>query len=58
MFNLDAHERKQRDRDVQESAKSLLFRTSWRRIIIDEAHGLKNRKTAKSMACCDLVARY
>ncbi|KAJ2147290.1 hypothetical protein IW136_000166 [Coemansia sp. RSA 678] len=58
MFNLDARERKQRDRDVQELANSPLFQTSWRRLIIDEAHGLKNRETIKSMACCDLVARY
>ncbi|KAJ2502643.1 hypothetical protein GGH96_000932 [Coemansia sp. RSA 1972] len=58
MFDLDANERKQRDKHVQELTNSPLFWTSWRRLIIDEAHQLRNYETKKSMACCDLVARY
>ncbi|KAJ2314130.1 hypothetical protein IWW54_001101, partial [Coemansia sp. RSA 2705] len=59
MFNLSAQGRKQRDAETLElAANGPLFRTKWRRIVIDEAHELKNRKSNKSMACCDLVGRY
>ncbi|KAJ2084017.1 hypothetical protein H4R24_000366 [Coemansia sp. RSA 988] len=35
-----------------------LFKTTWRRIILDEAHVLKNRRAQKTMACSELVSQY
>ncbi|KAF7348601.1 DNA repair protein RAD5 [Mycena venus] len=37
---------------------SVLFRTKWWRIILDEAHTIKNRKTKTAEACWDLQARF
>lgn len=36
---------------------SSLFAVDWLRVILDEAHNIKNRSTKNARACCDLVAR-
>jgi len=35
-----------------------LFRVNWWRIVLDEAHTIKNRLAKMSQACCDLNAQY
>ncbi|KAJ7868591.1 SNF2 family N-terminal domain-containing protein [Mycena olivaceomarginata] len=37
---------------------SVLFTTKWWRIILDEAHTIKNRKTKTAQACWDLQAKF
>ncbi|KAJ7096037.1 SNF2 family N-terminal domain-containing protein [Mycena epipterygia] len=37
---------------------SVLFTAKWLRIILDEAHTIKNRKSKTAEACCDLRAKY
>ncbi|KAJ3025053.1 UNVERIFIED_CONTAM: hypothetical protein HDU68_007518 [Siphonaria sp. JEL0065] len=41
----------------QELKAGPLFRARWHRIILDEAHFIKNRKSAVSMACADLESK-
>ncbi|KAJ2159081.1 hypothetical protein GGF46_003281 [Coemansia sp. RSA 552] len=57
--DLNSKQREERDREVLgDSSNGPLFGVVWRRIIVDEAHELKNRTSIRSVACCDLVARY
>ncbi|KAJ2356177.1 hypothetical protein GGF43_002239 [Coemansia sp. RSA 2618] len=58
VFDLSEHDRELRDNSSLAASSCALFRVRWRRIIVDEAHELRNRKSKKSMACCDLVAQY
>ncbi|KAJ7150906.1 SNF2 family N-terminal domain-containing protein [Mycena crocata] len=37
---------------------SVLFTIEWGRIVLDEAHTIKNRKTKTSEACCNLSAKF
>ncbi|KAJ2833262.1 hypothetical protein FBU31_001935 [Coemansia sp. 'formosensis'] len=57
--SLSEAERELRDQKVVAPGQfGSLFGVKWRRVILDEAHEIKNAKTKKSMACHDLVARY
>ncbi|THV01686.1 hypothetical protein K435DRAFT_817999 [Dendrothele bispora CBS 962.96] len=38
--------------------KDALFRAQWCRIVLDEAHKIKNRKTQVAGACCALDAKF
>ncbi|KAI0080447.1 hypothetical protein K474DRAFT_1682619 [Panus rudis PR-1116 ss-1] len=38
--------------------KDALFRVKWWRVILDEAHNIKNRATKSAKACCALDAKY
>ncbi|EIW53650.1 uncharacterized protein TRAVEDRAFT_133687 [Trametes versicolor FP-101664 SS1] len=38
--------------------KDALFRVKWWRIVLDEAHNIKNRNTKAAIACCALDAKY
>ncbi|KAI0922976.1 hypothetical protein AcV5_009827 [Taiwanofungus camphoratus] len=38
--------------------KNALFRVKWWRIVLDEAHNIKNRKTKTAEACCALESKY
>lgn len=35
-----------------------LFHVKWWRIVLDEAHNIKNRKTKAALACCDLEGKF
>ncbi|KAI0753220.1 SNF2 family N-terminal domain-containing protein [Daedaleopsis nitida] len=39
-------------------ARDALFRVKWWRIVLDEAHNIKNRNTKSAIACCALDAKY
>lgn len=51
-------EDKQDDGAESEKADATLLRIVWERIILDEAHNIKNRKSLSAMACCRLRARF
>ncbi|KAI0640403.1 SNF2 family N-terminal domain-containing protein [Trametes meyenii] len=38
--------------------KDALFRVKWWRVVLDEAHNIKNRTTKAAVACCALDARF
>ncbi|KAG6919121.1 hypothetical protein DXG01_008928 [Tephrocybe rancida] len=38
--------------------KSALFGVKWWRVVLDEAHNIKNQKTKGAIACCELEAKY
>ncbi|KAI0693693.1 SNF2 family N-terminal domain-containing protein [Cerioporus squamosus] len=38
--------------------KDALFRVKWWRVVLDEAHNIKNRNTKAAIACCALDAKY
>ena len=38
--------------------KDALFRVQWWRIVLDEAHNIKNRNTKSAQACCALRGKY
>ncbi|KAH9847016.1 SNF2 family N-terminal domain-containing protein [Lenzites betulinus] len=38
--------------------KDALFRVKWWRVVLDEAHNIKNRNTKSAIACCALDAKY
>ncbi|KAH7882890.1 SNF2 family N-terminal domain-containing protein [Phlebopus sp. FC_14] len=38
--------------------KDALFQVKWFRIVLDEAHNIKNRNTKAALACCELEGKY
>ncbi|EIW80017.1 hypothetical protein CONPUDRAFT_126467 [Coniophora puteana RWD-64-598 SS2] len=38
--------------------KDALYRVKWFRVVLDEAHNIKNRNTKSAIACCALEAKY
>ncbi|KAF9260752.1 hypothetical protein L218DRAFT_906857 [Marasmius fiardii PR-910] len=38
--------------------KDALFRVKWFRVVLDEAHNIKNRNTNGAKACCELEAKF
>ncbi|KAH7910542.1 SNF2 family N-terminal domain-containing protein [Hygrophoropsis aurantiaca] len=38
--------------------KDALFRVKWFRVVLDEAHNIKNKNTKASIACCELQGKY
>ncbi|PVU99823.1 hypothetical protein BB559_000382 [Furculomyces boomerangus] len=59
MIDLDSEKRKIRDeRIIKMSKGSGVFGVRWRRIILDEAHKIKNPSSIASRACSDLFGRY
>ncbi|KAI0364994.1 hypothetical protein BV20DRAFT_955118 [Pilatotrama ljubarskyi] len=38
--------------------KDALFRVKWWRVVLDEAHNIKNRNTKSAIACCALDAKF
>ncbi|PCH37549.1 hypothetical protein WOLCODRAFT_92425 [Wolfiporia cocos MD-104 SS10] len=38
--------------------KDALFRVRWLRVVLDEAHNIKNRLTKSAIACCALESKY
>ncbi|KAF9242263.1 SNF2 family N-terminal domain-containing protein [Melanogaster broomeanus] len=38
--------------------KDALFQVKWFRIVLDEAHNIKNRNTKAALACCELEGKF
>ncbi|KAJ8092278.1 hypothetical protein PM082_023881 [Marasmius tenuissimus] len=47
-----------RARKVKGKAKDALFRVKWLRVVLDEAHAIKNRNTNAAIACFELESKY
>ncbi|XP_046736506.1 transcription termination factor 2 [Diprion similis] len=45
-------------RDYKVNATSILYKINWKRIILDEAHIVRNHKSQASEAVCNLCGRY
>ncbi|KAI0320422.1 SNF2 family N-terminal domain-containing protein [Amylostereum chailletii] len=43
---------------AKRSVKDALFRVKWFRIVLDEAHNIKNRNTKAAQACCALEGKF
>ncbi|XP_025197346.1 MATH and LRR domain-containing protein PFE0570w-like [Melanaphis sacchari] len=44
--------------DYKKQKSSSLFQIKWRRIILDEAHQIRNKKTQTSLAVCSMMSIY
>ncbi|TFK75607.1 hypothetical protein BDN72DRAFT_831922 [Pluteus cervinus] len=42
----------------KKAAKTALFKLKWWRIVLDEAHNIKNHNTKGAVACCALEGKY
>ncbi|KAH9941545.1 SNF2 family N-terminal domain-containing protein [Amylocystis lapponica] len=45
-------------RKTTKKNKDALFRVQWWRIVLDEAHNIKNKNTKAAIACCALEAKF
>lgn len=43
---------------IRSLRQGALFRVVWKRIIIDEGHVIRNHKTKKAQALCELEAKH
>jgi SNF2 family DNA or RNA helicase len=49
---------KKRSATASGKKKDALFRVKWWRIVLDEAHNIKNRNTKAAQACCALEGKH
>ncbi|RDB17334.1 hypothetical protein Hypma_001783 [Hypsizygus marmoreus] len=47
-----------KSRRTKSPKKSALFQVKWWRIVLDEAHNIKNVKTKGAIACCELEGKF
>ncbi|TDZ15639.1 DNA repair protein RAD5 [Colletotrichum orbiculare MAFF 240422] len=48
----------ERFREWEEERTGKLFKMKWHRVVLDEAHMIKNHKSSTAQACCKLAAKY
>jgi len=51
-------ESKKKSATTSGKKKDALFRVKWWRVVLDEAHTIKNRNTKAAQACCALESKY
>ncbi|KAF8497540.1 SNF2 family N-terminal domain-containing protein [Russula emetica] len=51
-------EKKKKSATASGKKKDALFRVKWWRIVLDEAHNIKNRNTKAAQACCSLEGKH
>ncbi|KAH9988109.1 SNF2 family N-terminal domain-containing protein [Russula compacta] len=51
-------ENKKKSARTNGKKKDALFRVKWWRLVLDEAHNIKNRNTKAAQACCALDGKY
>lgn len=51
-------ENKRKSARTNSKKKDALFRVKWWRLVLDEAHNIKNRNTKAAQACCALDGKY
>ncbi|KAK7460971.1 hypothetical protein VKT23_008899 [Stygiomarasmius scandens] len=49
---------KDKKKTKAKAPKDALFRVQWFRVVLDEAHNIKNRNTNGAIACCELEAKF
>ncbi|PFH51167.1 hypothetical protein AMATHDRAFT_85310 [Amanita thiersii Skay4041] len=49
---------KPKPKTSRSAKKTALFNVQWWRVVLDEAHNIKNEKTKGAIACCELKAKY
>ncbi|KAJ7074976.1 SNF2 family N-terminal domain-containing protein [Mycena belliarum] len=57
-YGIVCSEHAQINPDDFDASSSVLFSTKWGRIVLDEAHTIKNRATKTAVACFDLRAKF
>ncbi|KAJ7681145.1 SNF2 family N-terminal domain-containing protein [Mycena rosella] len=57
-YGIVCSEHSQMNADEPDHSRSVLFATKWGRIVLDEAHTIKNRTTKTAEACFDLRAKF
>ncbi|KAJ6455500.1 SNF2 family N-terminal domain-containing protein [Mycena vitilis] len=45
-------------RAPEKEKSGALFKVQWRRVVLDEAHNIRNRNTKIAVACCQLQAKF
>jgi SNF2 family DNA or RNA helicase len=51
-------EKKKKSATASGKKRDALFRVKWWRIVLDEAHNIKNRNTKAAQACCSLEGKH
>ncbi|KAG2749716.1 hypothetical protein P692DRAFT_20833145 [Suillus brevipes Sb2] len=54
----DSDEVVTKKKPARAKGKDALFRVKWFRIVLDEAHNIKNRNTKAAIACCELEGKF
>lgn len=57
-FSIVGNEFQKPERDEEPRMPGPIHLINWHRIILDEAHSIKNRNTKAALGCCELSSQY